>query len=73
MNQNSYPYISFIPNYQNIPGTNNNYDLIDRIERLEREIKRLESRVYHLEKNEKNEFTSTSKEYIQEDDGLYMV
>lgn len=77
MNQTSYPnpYMPFVPFSQNFyPGGNTqNNDLNIRIERLERQIKRLESRIFKLEEENKHELNSLSKEYIKDDDGLYMV
>ncbi len=77
MNQTSYPnpYMPFVPVNQNYySGTNNpNNDLNIRIERLERQLKRLESRIFKLEEENKQELNSLSKEYIKDDDGLYMV
>ena len=77
MNKTSYPnpYMPFVPVNQNYyPRTNNpNNDLNIRIERLERQLKRLESRIFKLEEENKQELNSLSKEYIKDDDGLYMV
>lgn len=75
MNQAPYPYMPFFPVNQNYyPISNNqNNDVAARIERLERQIKRLESRVYKLEEENHNEINSLSKEYVKDDDGLYMV
>lgn len=72
MNQQSYPYMPFFQMGQLPFMQNQSNDLINRIERLEREIKRLESRVYRLEKDNIDTSTSLCKEYVN-DDGLYMV
>lgn len=72
MNQQPYPYMPFFQMGQFPVGQNQNSDLINRVERLEREVKRLESRVYKLEKDNTDNCKSLSKEYVN-DDGLYMV
>ena len=84
MNQGIYPFIPNMqmmpgnpnfPNYYGEKGNNYDYDLVNRVERLVREIKKLESRVYRLEKNSNDDYHIMSKEYIKEedDDSLYMV
>ena len=81
MNQQPYPFMPFFPmnplemggNYNSYSGNNNYNDLVKKVERLERNVKRLESRVYNLESKYDSDTTVLSKEYIKDDDELYMM
>ncbi len=78
MNQGPYQFMPFFgmnpmqngENYNNFNGYN---EMLKRIERLEKNVKRLESRVYKLESKHYGDTEVLSKEYIKDDDELYMM
>lgn len=65
----------FIPdsNLGNINFTQQLVELDKRISRLERNNKRLEHRIYVLEKNKPPYVSTNQKNQFPDDDGMYMV
>lgn len=63
MNNVPYPYMPF-PNFNNMPPLPPNYD--EELKRLNYEIEKLKTRLTKLEKKE-------TKDYLQKEEGMYMM